>query len=49
MNKVCGECKYHTFENIDSGYVCTNPDSEYIADWTEYNDSCENFEEKIDV
>ena len=46
MNKVCGNCKYHQFENIDNGYVCVNPDSDNLSDWTEYDDSCEDWEEK---
>lgn len=49
MKEICGNCKYHTFESVDSGYVCANPDSEYCADWTEYNDSCEDFEVKDNV
>lgn len=22
--KICGECRHHTYEEIDRGYVCTN-------------------------
>lgn len=32
---VCGTCKYHHKETVDDGFVCTNPDSDYVADWTE--------------
>lgn len=42
--KCCGTCIYHKKEDIDQGWVCVNPDSEYIADWTEYGDSCEDWE-----
>lgn len=44
--KICGNCKYHQFENIDNGWVCVNSDSEYCADWTEYNDTCVDWEER---
>lgn len=36
MKKCCGTCKWHSFENI----------SDYCADWTEYDNSCEEWEEK---
>ena len=48
IDEVCGNCKYHQFESIDNGYVCVNPDSDNIADWTEYDDSCEDWEKKED-
>lgn len=44
MREVCGTCKYHEHENIDDGWVCVNDKSEYFADWTEYNDTCEEWE-----
>ena len=31
---ICGFCKWHKHEDIDDGWICTNPDSEYVADWT---------------
>lgn len=46
MKECCGNCKYHAFESIDSGYVCVNADSDYCSDWTEFNDACEDFEER---
>lgn len=44
--KCCGTCKYHRHEDIDDGWVCVNDRSEYCADWTEYSDSCEAWEER---
>lgn len=44
--KCCGTCKYHHHENIDDGWVCVNSDSEYVADWTEYNNWCDEWEER---
>ena len=46
MNEVCGTCKYHHHENISEGWVCCNDESEYIADWTEYDHSCDAWEER---
>lgn len=43
--KVCGTCKYHQFESVDDGYVCANDESEYLSCWTEYNDSCLEWED----
>lgn len=40
MEQCCGTCKWHWYENVDEGFVCTNIDSEYCADWTDYADSC---------
>ncbi len=45
-DKCCGTCKYHHHENIDDGWVCVNDRSEYCADWTEYEDFCEEYEER---
>lgn len=45
-NKCCGKCKYHRHEDIDNGWVCCNPDSDYCSDWTEYNDYCVDYEER---
>lgn len=44
--QICGECKWHTYEEIDRGFVCTNADSPYCTDWTEYTDTCECFEQR---
>ena len=46
MDKRCGTCKWHKFENISDGFVCVNSDSDYCADWTEYGDSCEEWEKR---
>lgn len=42
--EICGTCRYHRHEDVDDGWVCVNPDSEYCTDWTEYEDSCEEWE-----
>lgn len=42
--RICGTCRYHHHENICDGWVCVNDASEYVADYTEYEDSCEEWE-----
>ena len=42
----CGNCKYHKHESVDDGWICTNPESDYVADWTEYSDYCSDYEER---
>ena len=44
--KCCGTCKYHYHKNIGDGWECVNDRSEYFADWTEYSDSCDEWEER---
>lgn len=44
--ECCGNCKYHQYEDISQGWVCCNQDSEYVADWTDYTDSCEEWESR---
>lgn len=44
--QCCGTCKYHTHEDFSDGWVCTNAGSIYCTEWTDYNDSCELWEEK---
>ena len=35
MNGCCGTCKYGHYDKMQ-GYVCVNDESEYIADFVEY-------------
>lgn len=43
---ICGNCKYHVFEDVDQGWVCVNSDSDCCASWTEFCDSCPDYEER---
>ena len=54
---VCGTCKYHKHIyahvrthvneiNIEDGWVCINDESENMACYTEYEDSCDEWEER---
>jgi len=42
----CETCHWYCHEEIDGGYVCTNGDSEHVADWVEPDFCCEEYEEK---
>jgi len=44
--EVCGNCKHHQYADVSDGWVCCNPDSEAYSDWTEWGDTCEEFEER---
>ena len=44
--EICGKCKYHRTADCKEDWICTNEDSEYYADYTEYTDKCEEFEER---
>ena len=45
MDKCCGTCRYGYYDKMQ-GYVCLNSESEYVADFVEYDHSCEEWEEK---
>lgn len=46
MNNCCGNCAYHSSANLDGDWVCENPESENNGVWTDYEDSCVDFEER---
>lgn len=46
MEKCCGNCRWHEYDELFDDWVCVNPDSDYVADFTGYEDSCEEFEER---
>lgn len=45
-DKCCGTCKHHSKDDGNDDWVCVNPESEYFADYTDYNHSCEEYEER---
>ena len=47
IEKVCGLCRWHEHENISNGRVCVNYNSDYCADWTDYEYTCEEWEHKV--
>lgn len=46
MDKCCGNCKWHEHDEQYGDWVCVNADSENVADFTDYEYSCEEFKEK---
>lgn len=46
MRAICGECKYHAYDEFGKAWVCTNGSSDYVADFTDYTDTCEEFEQR---
>ena len=47
-SEICGNCKYHVCErkNNNTEWYCCNKESEYYDEYTEYTDSCDNYEER---
>jgi len=41
----CGTCRHHSKDD-NGDWMCVNAKSDYCADWTEYNHSCEEWEER---
>ena len=40
----CGHCLYH--KKVNEYWVCDNDNSECYGEYTEYNEKCEEFEER---
>lgn len=46
-NECCGTCKWHEQDYyFEEDYICCNRDSDYVADYTDYNHSCDEWEER---
>ena len=43
--RCCGTCKYSTYDKVQ-GYVCVNDESEYVADFVEFDHVCDDWEGK---
>lgn len=41
--KNCGNCRYGDYDS-EQGYVCTNNESKYVADFVEYDHTCDSWE-----
>ena len=44
-NSCCGTCEYSTYDKVN-GYVCSNEESDYVADFVEFNHVCDEWEGK---
>lgn len=45
-NKVCGNCVHNTYDNGD--FLCGNECSDNYGCYVAYDDSCEDWEEKVE-
>lgn len=45
MCENCGNCRWHLCDNGD--WFCNNQNSDMYEEFTEYNDECDSFEERI--
>lgn len=43
--QCCGTCEYGSYSESD-GYICVNDESEYVADYTEYHHTCDEWAKK---
>ena len=46
LNKVCGTCYWHEHEAMTDGWICINNKSDHCTDWTNYDDTCDEWEAK---
>ena len=46
--ECCGTCKWHEYDKAGKDWVCVNDASENVADFTGYEDSCDEWEGKDD-
>lgn len=45
MNECCGTCRFHRKDD-DGEWICVNELSEYYTDYTSFEDSCVDYEER---
>lgn len=46
MRECCGTCKWHRYDGYEDDFYCVNGYSEYYTDFTGYEDSCDEWEER---
>ena len=44
QEECCGTCIYHAYDDTEDSWLCTNEQSEYEAEWTDYKDHCMEWE-----
>ena len=45
--QICGTCRYHLPDDVfPSDWVCVNNNSKNCGDWTEFEETCESWEER---
>lgn len=46
IEECCGNCKHHFWMSVKDGWICKNEESENYTIWTDYEDCCEEWEER---
>ena len=46
--KICGTCRHHYKSKLTGEYACTNGESAYCTDYTDYECTCEDWERRKD-
>lgn len=46
--RICKDCKWWQYEEIDQGHICCNSESHKCAEWTEEDYFCDEWEKKDD-
>ena len=45
--EICGLCRHHKRDgDFPDDFICCNPDSDNVGDWTQYDDSCDFWERR---
>lgn len=44
--KFCHNCKHSQYDKQSEDFVCSNPNSENFADWTDFRGYCDEWEDK---
>lgn len=42
--RCCGTCRWHYHDAESDDWVCVNDNSDYVTDYTDYEDTCEEWE-----
>lgn len=45
IRKCCGTCKHSKYDKQSEDFVCSNSESENFADWVDYSNYCEEWED----
>lgn len=45
-SECCGTCIWHDYDKEHNDFFCANNESEYVGDYTDYRDSCDEYEER---
>ena len=49
-SRCCGSCRWHKPDDYyGNDWMCCNAESDNCADWTSYNDSCDQWEGRDDT